>query len=246
MGSLHIACLASFLAQGHRVVLYSYSVPDDLPEGIECRDANVLIPEAETIRHRKTGSLSLFADLLRYELLRQGAGLYVDCDMYCLRPVEDAEYIFGWQSETLINNAVLKLPPDCPALRDLCSIRTQNYFVPPWYGVDKRLALRIKRTFGVGGLQDLKWGTVGPQAVTHYLRSHKLSSLAKPPDVYYPVAYNQTHKLLDPTVSFSDIIANETKCVHLFRHFLQQNIDKVQQIPVGCPLDLLLDRSKGP
>ena len=117
LGPIHIACLRSFLRHGHRVVLHCYERPKGATNDIEIADANKLLPATREIRYRDClagGGLSLFSNLLRYELLRAGLGLYVDCDVFCLRPIEDAEYIFGWETKKLINNAVLKIPADCP------------------------------------------------------------------------------------------------------------------------------------
>ena len=109
LGPIHVACLKSFLNQGHKVILHSYKCPQDKPEKVEFADANLLIPEDQIIRHRETGSFSLFSNLLRYELLRKELGLYVDCDIFCLKPIIDAKYIIGFEDNNSLNGAVLKI-----------------------------------------------------------------------------------------------------------------------------------------
>ena len=131
LGQVQAACLRSFLRHGHRVVLHCYERPKDTPAGVEIADATRLLPETRIIRHA-TGSLSLFADLLRYEILGAGMGLYVDCDVFCLRPIEDADYIFGLENSDRINSAVLKLPANCPVLAELRAIKNSPVFAPPW------------------------------------------------------------------------------------------------------------------
>lgn len=83
LGPIHVECLKSFLKHWHRVVLHVYEEPVDLPFGIELSDANELLPRELIFTNRKTGSYAPFSDLLRYELLYKGLGLYVDCDIYC-------------------------------------------------------------------------------------------------------------------------------------------------------------------
>jgi hypothetical protein len=100
-------------------VLHCYERPSDTPEGVQLADASTLLPQSRIIRHRETGSLALFSDILRYEIIGKGLGIYVDCDVFCLRPIEDADYIFGWESDTFFASGVLKLPPDCPTLSAL-------------------------------------------------------------------------------------------------------------------------------
>ncbi len=83
LGPIHVACLHSFLRHGHRVVLHCYERPKDTPKHIEIADAAKLLPAERVIRYRRSGGLSLFSNLLRYELLKSGLGLYVDCDVFC-------------------------------------------------------------------------------------------------------------------------------------------------------------------
>lgn len=242
LGAVHSACLRSFLELGHQVTLYSYGSPVDLPEGIVLADANQLMPEDLLFRHRKMGSLAFFSDLLRYELLSKELGLYVDCDVYCIQPIEVADYIFGWESEDFINNAILKLPMDCPALNELSSIRHKMNFIPPWSPFDKprkRLTLQLKQLFGKGRLQDLPWGTTGPRAVTHYILKHNLASNASPIDIFYPLAHSHIRSLIDPQLHIDDIITHRSRCIHLFNHALNSIVVE-SAIPTGCPLDQMI------
>ena len=108
LGPVSAACLASFVRQGHRVVLYCYDTPSDMPFGVELADAGAIIPSSRIFKHKQTGSYALFANLFRYELQRRDLGIWVDCDFYCVRPFSFAqEYVFGWQNKNEINNAVL-------------------------------------------------------------------------------------------------------------------------------------------
>lgn len=185
LGPIHVACLRSFLRQGHRVVLHCYERPADTPADVEIADARNLLPESRIIRYRGTGSFALFSNLLRYEILKAGLGIYVDCDVYCLRPIEDAEYIFGREGilkGSSINNVVLKLPRDCPALAALCAIKDTRDFVPPWEKVRRRLLQWLRGPAAVTPLEDLPWGTTGPRALSFYAEKFGISRYASPVD----------------------------------------------------------------
>jgi hypothetical protein len=169
LGLTHAACLRSFVRAGHKTVLHVYDPPSDVPCGIELADARALMPESRMVRHKENGSLALFSDLFRYRLLRAGLGLYVDCDVYCVRPIEDADYIFGWQNEQTICGAVLKLPSDCLVLAKLCNL--EDGFIPHWLGRRAQLKLRIRRFIGWPvSLEQMDWGTAGPAALTWYTK----------------------------------------------------------------------------
>ena len=222
MGPIHAACLSSFLQAGHSVTLHGYGPPEDLPDGIAFSDARKLLPEEYFFRHKRTGSLAPFCDLLRYEILGQGLGLYVDCDVYCIRPIPDADYIFGIQPGATINNAVLKLPVNCPALRDLLAIKDKRHFSPPWQSWRRRLKWRLQSPLGRGRLSDLPYGTTGPDAVTWYLRRHRLEERARAEDVFYPVSPYEIGKVLDPDLPIEKLITENTLALHLYNEALRK------------------------
>ncbi len=215
LGPIHAACLRSFVRAGHRVVLHSYDPPSDVPSGIELADARKLMPESRIVRYKKSGSPALFANLFRYQLLKAGLGLYIDCDVYCVRPIEDADYVLGWQDQGSLNNAVLKLPPDCPVLAELCNLK--DGFIPPWSKSQDKRRLRLRQLLGRPlQLEEMRWGTTGPKALTWYAQQHGLVSKAAPIDVFYPVAMSHIGLLIDPALSLDELITPRTRAVHLW------------------------------
>lgn len=81
----------------------------------------------------------LRADLARYEVLYKHGGVYVDCDMEALRPIDallDVECFAGWETDgQWVNNAVLGCVPGHPLMRDLIdaapgSVRRNRRFRP--------------------------------------------------------------------------------------------------------------------
>ena len=144
--------------------------------------------------------------------------MYVDCDVYCLKPLQDADYIVGWAVDDDTNNAVLKLPPDCPALADLCAIKDTKNFIPPGYSFRRKFEYRVKQLL-LGGrlpLDRLSHVAIGPTAVTYYLRKHNLLSKVRPLDVFYPVSFKQTRLLLDPGLRIEDVVTSRTVSIHLY------------------------------
>lgn len=82
------ACLKSFLKYGHIVNLYTYGNIVNVPNGVNIIDGSHIIPKEKIVKHQKTGSYALFSDIFRYVLLSKiNQGIYVDCDVYCLKPI---------------------------------------------------------------------------------------------------------------------------------------------------------------
>jgi len=217
-------------------VLHCYQRPKDTPEGVEIADAGKLLPESQLIRHKESGSYALFSDLLRYRLLREGCGLYVDCDVFCVRPIEDEDYIFGWSTQKAINGAVLKLPPESPMLDDLCKIG--DGFVPPWSNARYRLRMKLRRMFGGSAptLEELPWGSAGPTALTWYATCHGVDHLAKSKEIFYPLGSKEMALLFDPERSIDDLITPHTATVHLYNEYFKRRSLHVIPIPPSSPL----------
>ena len=105
---------------------------------------------------------------------------------------------------------------------------------------------------GGGSFQDMKWGTLGPDAVTYYFHKHGLLHYVLPVDVFYPVHHQVAALLLDQQLSYKDLITHRTKCIHLFNETFFQNLDLnfVQtldldnDIPKNSPLGELINLSR--
>ena len=145
LGWVERLCLTSMVRTGHDVTLYSYSKSHDVPAGVRLRHASELIPESRIIRHERTGSISLFADIFRLEGLRAGLGIWLDADMLVLRSLDDmGDQIFGWESSTIINNAVLLLQPSSPTLKQLLELVDSKSPMPPYWDAKRRAYQRIR------------------------------------------------------------------------------------------------------
>src|SRR3569623_1790835 len=78
--------LRSFLSVGARVILYSYEKSLAVPEGVELRDANEVLP-VNILERYNTGhadAWSRHSDLFRYVMLEKFGGWYADLDIICL------------------------------------------------------------------------------------------------------------------------------------------------------------------
>src|SRR5581483_8325273 len=175
LGPVQVACLKSFLQCGHRVILHCYDRPNDLPGGVELADAASLLPKTSMVRY-KNGSVAVFSNFLRYEILKRGLGLYADCDVFCLEPIEDSDYIFGWESSLSINNAILKLPADCLVLTQLRALKQKSCALP-WLKSKRKWRRKIVRS-----IEELPRGTTGPAALTYYAKHFGIERFARPVD----------------------------------------------------------------
>jgi hypothetical protein len=177
------ACLTSFASHRAPLVVYSYEAGLELPTGITRLDARQICADPETVkRYRVDGNTSIatFADMFRYRMIRDTGRCWVDSDIFCLTTPDfrDEDYIFARQadavSEELVNNAVLRLPKDHPALAEMIS------------------------TADASTDRDLKWGALGPFLLTPTLQRLGGYERARIPREFYPVEPEQFWKVFLP------------------------------------------------
>lgn len=170
------ACLASFPNAGAKLRLYSYDLSLDVPPGVRLEDARRVCPDESLIkRYIANGkpSIATFADMFRYRMIRDTGCSWVDTDFVCLRrPFFASEpYIYCRQADavgtTLINNAVLRLPPSDPALAELVATAEAARDI------------------------DQKWGAIGPFLLTPVLTKYGLYARALDSYVCYPIEPEQ-------------------------------------------------------
>ena len=172
LNALAYACLASFAHVGSSVTVYSYEEGIDLPRGARWADARLICPDQSLISRYLAGgkpSLAKFADMFRYKLIRDTGCCWVDTDVFCLRApdLSGESIIFGRQPEahgqSLINNAVLRLPPEHPVLRELIDAAEAAVDV------------------------DQSWGAIGPFLLTEIAERNGIGRYARAPFDFYPV-----------------------------------------------------------
>lgn len=237
LGDLHAACLQSFVRQGHRTVLHVYEAPEDAPLGVELADASKLMNKDRIITYEKTGSLAFAADIFRFELQAAGGGIYVDCDCYCIRPLDDDDYIFGWEDNNFIATSVLKLPADSPTVAAMRAIPTPG-FIPPWEKKRRKLQYRFMAAIGRPvPLGKMRWATMGPRGFTYYAHKHGIAAKAQDIDVFYPLNPSNFQRLKAPGLTIEDIATPRSRIIHLWNEMLRHD---TAEMAVGSPLDRIL------
>lgn len=177
------ACLASFPQSGASLRVFSYDPRLDLPPGVRLADASAICPDETLIRRfiaNGKPSIATFADMFRYRMIQETGCCWVDTDLLCLNDpaFESDGFAFCRQADavgtSLVNNAVLKLPPSHPALAELVATAEAAIDV------------------------DQRWGAIGPFLLTPVLVKYGLTSHALDSHVCYPIEPEQFWKLFLP------------------------------------------------
>jgi hypothetical protein len=196
------ACLASFPAAGASLRVFSYDRRLDVPPGVRLEDARAICPdESLTRRFIANGkpSIATFADMFRYRMIRDRGYCWVDTDILCLmKPAFGGDgAVFCRQADavgtSLVNNAVLRLPPSHPAIAELVATAEAAIDV------------------------DQRWGAIGPFLLTPVLMKYGLYDRALDSHLCYPIEPEQFWKLFLPRYrDWSHEAARGATFVHLW------------------------------
>lgn len=229
---LEKVCLSSFLFHGHQVNVYSYEDLKGLPEGVNQKDANEIIPESEVFYYGRSagkgsGSVAGFANRFRYELLkRSDNSFWVDADVLALKPFNlSSELDFGWENHKFINNAVIGTKrANHPLFTTLSDASQSPFKIQPWDNIKVKYK-KVRAKLHQNNTNFMPWGLTGPKALTGAVKELKLLHHTSPYYVYYPISYANASLIFD--CSKNVIIPDEAKSIHLWNEVLRRDgIDK--------------------
>lgn len=200
---------------GHPVNLWCYNDPGNAPAGIVIRDASELVSPDRMIRHHK-GSPAPFANLFRYELMAAEQGVWIDCDLLCLKPLPDSEYLFGYEPGGWINNAVLRLPAASAIVSQLREYAGGERKTFPWMTTTQKIEWWLKHTFTNRDIRVQEWGFTGPRALTWLLKANGLEHYALPAAALNPVPITALPTLAVRGNSVEQFVTADTYCIHLW------------------------------
>jgi len=219
-------CLKSALAQGHRVVLYTYFDVSGVPAGVEVRDGREVMGDDYLMKQKKRNSWSLCSNIFRYFLMKEQESIWIDTDVYFIKPLkpEQGTHVYGWQKEDLLNGAVLRIPTDSHLLDMLIDFVHLPSIVPPWLPWRKKLRYQIRPWLGLRPLTlaEHPWGVIGPRALTHFAKELDLTHHAVPQDVFYPLPAKQAKLLFDPEADVDSYMTDRTVAVHLWNEGIKE------------------------
>ena len=222
VGYLEQLTLASAMAVGHAVTVYSYDLSSltNLPSGVALADANEVMSDPGRTRLFRDGHMALGSDFFRYEALAQGRGCWIDLDLIFLRPLPQLEFLFGWENGASINGAVLRLPAGS-LLDELRMIPAKNW-LPPYFGPLRTLKYWSARLRGPVPLEDLPWGSAGPAMITYLIEMHGLEAKAQPTDVFYPLPYESARLLYSAPGLVEEHLSDRTVTIHMWNSKLRE------------------------
>ena len=214
-------CLASFVRMGHPTALYTYGEVAGVPEGVEIRDGTTVVPTDDFTVHERSGSVALFSDLFRYHMMRKVPGtIWIDTDVFCLRPIDTGgPHVFGYevQSTGEMNGAVLRLPPDSPALQLLLDLTADPYVIPEFVSAPAQARMRAAAEAGTPvHASGMRWGIWGPLAITWATRKTGEDRFCQHRDVFYPLPFKERNAVFKRPAKLERFLTPDSQAIHIW------------------------------
>jgi hypothetical protein len=222
LSRIELLSIQSFLANGPDYHLYVYSDIQQVPAGVVLKDAASILPRSCIFT--TGGSLSIFSDWFRQELLFARGGYWVDLDMVCLKPLRfDDPIVVGKEDASKVSNALMRFPKEHEITRTLADVSKEpNRSMPYDTAADKRRKLIRKYLLG-NRRNRVEWGEpAGPPGLTKILKHRRLLKIAKPYYYFCPIHFSFWRCVWDDT--FRDGLApfQASYCIHLWNEKMRR------------------------
>lgn len=214
-----VACMNSVISQGHKLTLYCYEQPKNLPAGVTLDDAENVLRKQDFVYFHEKNPAALGSDLFRFHALNKGLGLWLDTDVILLKPLvyDRQDVVFGWEDAETINGAVLYIDRRSILLKSLLAFTDDHYPIPPFLSSEYVNFLRASKEAGRPvHVSRMEWGVWGPLALTHFAKMYNLHRFAARQEAFYPVHWSQAHKLITRGYNIEKNLTKETFAVHLW------------------------------
>lgn len=201
--------LRSFLRSGHPVTLYAYDRVKGVPNGIEVINAETIVPREAVFRNPDSPTFAMFSNLFRYEMIAKTGSTWIDADLIKLNePLPDSEYLFAYESETHINNGLVRAPRESELIERLIA-GTQPMLSPSH--------------------RDVPWGTYGPRLLTQHVHELGLDKFSLSAAKIYPVHYADIGRLFSADHrdrEWCSLATRGSMTLHLWNKFLAESGQK--------------------
>jgi hypothetical protein len=176
------------------------------PRGVQLFDASKLLLRKYIFRNRK-GSLAPFSDVYRTLILQSFPVLWLDTDIFLLRPFDfEGSNILsqeGRDESARPNNAVMRLSKNHPILLEILDRWQRPWTAIPW-GKPRKAWPVVTMGIAEGGFraQHLPWGALGFLAIEKVIRNqgfdgrilnHTLSLTNHKVPLFLPIANAAAH-----------------------------------------------------
>ena len=210
LSPMEILCIRSYIANGHEFHLYVYDNVLNIPEGVEVKDANEIIPQDKIYVDAFGGYVNL-SNQFRYTMLYKLGGWWVDMDTVCLKPfVFEEDFVFSSETSDpynriLVNTTYIKSIPGAKFLKDCLDFLEYR------------------------GHENIHWGELGVNLISRMIFRNNLGKYVRSPEYFCPLSGYQLNRLIKES---DEHIPESAYAIHWWHELWRRGkIDKSGQFP---------------
>ncbi len=209
-------CLASMVMTGQRVKLFTYGPVENVPPGVELYDASTILPESAFKRldpaypdFRSRRTIVQFSDIFRIMLMKHRQGVWLDTDVYLLKPFHpdpDRPYL-ARENRFRVGVSALYFPPDHPVIAEFEAYMAASYPLPRWLGIRRgKLRPLYYRVIGKEITPAAIGITVfGNDGISRLARKYGLFTKTAPQQNFYYWIGKRATRIYDPAYGLEPI-----------------------------------------
>lgn len=206
-------CLQSFIDKGHDVHLYSYNFVENLPDGVNLKDANSILDSSLVFKDRYK-SYATFSDWFRIKLLYDVGGWWVDSDVLCIKPFNvEWPFVFATEIEKNLGNEITHI---CN-----CVIK-----MPKGNEMGKAILSRIDNCLLSKEPIDIRWTEIGAKYMAREIAERNLLDYIVSPEVFCPYDYSSFQSVFRKE---DIVLSDDTYGIHLWNKMWEwSNMDPMK------------------
>lgn len=202
-------CLASMVKTGQRVKLFAYAPIDNVPQGVELHDAAQILPIAAfkrldpdfpNLKTRRT--IVQFSDIFRIMLMKHRQGVWLDTDVYLVKPFHpdaDRPYL-ARENRFRVGVSALYFPPDHPVVKEFEDYMAADYPLPRWLGIRRGLLRPLYFRMTGRKVTPAAMGITvfGNDGISRLAKKYGIFKTAAPRESFYYWIGKQAVRIFDP------------------------------------------------
>lgn len=202
-------CLSSMVMTGQHVKLFSHKPVKNVPKGVELCDAEPILPlsvlyqlDAKFPDYKPNRTIVQFSDIFRVMLMKYQQGVWLDTDVYLVKPFQPDENKVWLASENRnrVGVSALYFQPNNPIINAFENYLEKKDPVPEWLGFKRRVWTPLRLRLNNEEVLPGKLGITifGNDGISRLAKRYGFFNEAMPKETFYYWTGRNAERIFDP------------------------------------------------
>lgn len=221
-------CLSSMVMTGQRVKLFSYGAVKNIPEGVELCDAEPILPLSVLYQldpkfpdYKPSRTIVQFSDIFRVMLMKHKQGVWLDTDVYLVKPFHPSkdDVWLARENHFRVGVSALYLPADNPIIGAFEDYLAKGHAVPEWLGFRRRVIMPLRLKMKGETVLPGKLGITifGNDGISRLAKRFGFFNNAKPKETFYYWTGRDAERIFDPAFGLEPLNSPDFVGFHIHK-----------------------------